>query len=84
MPSLEPKQRPRQTHVWLMLMLSKILLPLALCPEEGQTGSLDEVPDDLMDGDVDDYVRLEAGYVRSKARHPLSGDARAKAMPFFR
>ena len=55
-----------------------------IVPEEGQNDFLDDVPDNHMDGDVDDFVRLKAGDAPDKVPHPLIGDTRLKVLTFFR
>ena len=51
-------------------------------PAEGD--DFEAAPDHLFDGDVDGFVRLKVGDAPAKVYHPLSKEARAKALAFFR
>ena len=48
-------------------------------PETGDDGSFEPAPEDMLDGDVDGYVRLKPGEAPEKVHHALTGDARLKA-----
>ena len=53
-------------------------------PETGDDESYEAAPEDMLDADIDGYVTLKAGEAPEKVHHPLSDDARLKALAFSR
>ncbi len=53
-------------------------------PETGDDNSFDAAPEDMLDGDIDGHVTLKPGETPEKVHHPLTADARLKALAFTR
>ena len=53
-------------------------------PETGDDNSFEAAPEDMLDGDIDGHVTLKPGEAPKKAHHPLTADARLKALAFTR
>ena len=53
-------------------------------PETGDDNSFEAAPEDMLDGDLDGYVKLKPGEAPEMVLHNLSPDARLKALTFTR
>ena len=53
-------------------------------PETGDDNSFEAAPEDMLDGDIDGHVTLKPGEAPEKVHHPLTADARLKALAFTR
>ena len=53
-------------------------------PETGGDDSFEAAPEDMLDGDIDGHVTLKPGEAPEKVHHPLTADARLKALAFTR
>lgn len=53
-------------------------------PETGDDNTFEAAPEDMLDGDRDGQVTLKAGEAPEKVYHPLTADARLKALAVTR
>ena len=53
-------------------------------PDTSDGNSFEVAPEDMLDGDIDGYVTLKAGEAPEQVHHPLTAEARLKALAFSR